>query len=138
MDFGFLPFCSPHLLLKANCKYGNLSWKTCGCSRQNILALSSELEPCKILWIFFYKFLFFWVSVFILRVQIRYWIFFQWYSLYGLEKYFETKLLGVTQVPEPQWQTAAVWSALSRFGANFYLLPLLIAAHYLIKHVKSY
>ncbi|XP_036115018.1 ubiquitin-conjugating enzyme E2 variant 3 isoform X5 [Molossus molossus] len=30
----------------SNCKYGNLSWKTRGCSRQNILALPPKLEPC--------------------------------------------------------------------------------------------
>ncbi|XP_042547550.1 ubiquitin-conjugating enzyme E2 variant 3 isoform X4 [Dipodomys spectabilis] len=32
-------------MYQANCKYGNLSWKTCGCSRQNILALPPKLEP---------------------------------------------------------------------------------------------
>ncbi|XP_045681615.1 ubiquitin-conjugating enzyme E2 variant 3 isoform X2 [Phyllostomus hastatus] len=34
------------VIYQANRKYGNLSWKTCGCSRQNILALPPKLEPC--------------------------------------------------------------------------------------------
>ncbi|KAM9220389.1 ubiquitin-conjugating enzyme E2 variant 3 isoform 3-T5 [Dugong dugon] len=34
------------VMYQANCKYGNLSWKTRGCSRQDILALSPKLEPC--------------------------------------------------------------------------------------------
>ncbi|XP_036115021.1 ubiquitin-conjugating enzyme E2 variant 3 isoform X7 [Molossus molossus] len=34
------------VMYQANCKYGNLSWKTRGCSRQNILALPPKLEPC--------------------------------------------------------------------------------------------
>lgn len=90
MDFGFSPFCSPHLLLKTNCKYGNLSWKACGCSRQNIPALSPKLEPCKISLDFLLKIFIF------LNVYLWYW----WYK----------KLLNFLSMIFFLWSLNIVWN----------------------------
>lgn len=125
MDFGFSPFCSPHLLLKTNCKYGNLSWKACGCSRQNIPALSPKLEPCKISLDFLLKIFIF------LNVYLWYW----WYKklLNFLSMIFFLWSLNIvwnwtscTQVPEPWWQQPAwicslqAWEPTIVYSLSFY------------------